>query len=77
MSKARGLCEDCLKKNKVTPAEEVHHIVELNPTNITDPSITLSFGNLCALCHDCHMKRHHKHEKRYTIDEYGRVTPND
>ena len=75
MKKAKGLCEDCLKQNKVTPASEVHHIIELTPKNITDPCITLSYQNLVALCHDCHMKRHHPHKRRFKVDEYGRVTP--
>ena len=68
----RFLCVKCGK-----PAEEVHHIKELTPQNITDPCITLSYTNLAALCHNCHMKRHHPHMKRYKVDEYGRVTPND
>ena len=75
MKMAKGLCEDCLKKGIITPAEEVHHKIELTMFNISDPSISLNNDNLCALCHRCHMKRHHP--KRYTIDEWGRVTPND
>ena len=77
MKKSQGLCQDCLKKNRVNPAEEVHHIIELTPFNISDPSISLSENNLVALCHDCHMKRHHSHERRFMVDEYGRVIPND
>ena len=78
MKKAKGLCEDCLKQGKITPAEEVHHIKELNPMNISDPCITLSYSNLVALCRSCHRKRHgHYEDRRYTIDEFGRVTPND
>ena len=77
MSKARGLCEDCDRKGLVTPATEVHHIIELTKDNISDDSITLSYDNLVALCHDCHMKRHHPHQRRYKVDEWGRVIPND
>ena len=77
MSQQKGLCEDCLEQNRVNPATEVHHVIELNPMNISDPSVTLNYDNLKALCHDCHMKRHHKHERRFNIDEYGRVKPND
>ena len=72
-----GLCEDCYRQGKIIPAEEVHHIKELTRQNITDPSITLSYDNLAALCHDCHMKRHHPQERRYKVDEWGRVIPND
>ena len=73
MKRDRGLCQDCLKKGLIVPAEEVHHIIPLQPENITDPSITLNENNLIALCRDCHRKRHGK-EKRYRIDEFGRVT---
>lgn len=75
MKKAGGLCEDCWAKGIATPAEEVHHIKKLTPANIKDESVTLNWDNLVALCHDCHTKRHHPHERRYIIDEYGRVMP--
>lgn len=74
MKKAKGLCEDCYKEGKVTPAEEVHHIKFLTPENINDPNITLNYDNLVALCRECHRKRHGK-QKRYKIDQWGRVTP--
>ena len=37
-------------------AEEVHHIIELTPSNIDDNSISLNPDNLVALCHSCHDK---------------------
>ena len=37
-------------------AEEVHHIIELSPYNISDVSVTLNIDNLQSLCHDCHTK---------------------
>ena len=77
MKAAGGLCEDCWNKGKVVPAEEVHHTIELTPQNIKDPAISLNQGLLVALCHDCHMKRHHPHERRFKVDEWGRVIPND
>lgn len=72
-----GLCEICAKHGKVTPAEEVHHIKHINEKNITDTNITLAWSNLCAVCRECHRREHSKHKQslRYTIDEYGRVTP--
>lgn len=72
-----GLCEECLKYGKICPATDVHHIRKLNKNNINDPEVTLSFSNLQALCKSCHEAKHKKgHEhRRYTIDEYGRVTP--
>ena len=75
MKSVGGLCEDCYKNGKITPAEEVHHIVWLNETNIHDPNITLNWRNLVALCRECHRKRHGARQTRYTVDEFGRVTP--
>ncbi len=71
-----GLCEECMKYGKISPATEVHHIRKLTKKTIHDPEITLSFKNLQALCSSCHEAKHKKiHEnRRYTIDEYGRVT---
>lgn len=68
-----GLCADCLKRGLITPAEEVHHIIALTPDNIQDEGITLNEENLVSLCRECHRKRHGR-EKRYSVDEFGRVT---
>lgn len=68
--KAGGLCEDCLRKGRITEGQEVHHIEELTPDNIGNPAITLNFDNLVLLCHECHMIRHGTaSEKRYTVDQ--------
>lgn len=69
-----GLCEHCLANGFVVPAEIVHHKIHLTPDNITDPDITLSFGNLEALCRKCHGDKHKRIKKRYTVDENGRVS---
>lgn len=74
MEKVGGLCEDCLKRGIFTPAEIVHHIVEITPENITDPEITLSFSNLRAVCRECHATEHGARVRRYKLDELGRVT---
>lgn len=37
-------------------AEEVHHVIELTPENINNPSIALNPDNLISLCHNCHTK---------------------
>lgn len=67
------VCEDCRAKGIMRAGDEVHHIVPITPSNINDPNITLAHGNLVFLCHDCHMKRHKKN-KRFEVDELGRVT---
>ena len=73
LKQARGLCEVCLKRGQYVPADTVHHIKHITPQNITDPTITLSFSNLMAVCRDCHAELH-KSKKRYRVDKFGRVT---
>ena len=68
------LCVDCLRAGKITPAEEVHHIIQLNPQNIHDPNITLRLDNLKSLCRECHKRYDPKRvPRRYKVDEFGRV----
>jgi len=72
-SSVGGLCERCLSRGVFTPGEIVHHRIHLNPGNVSDPDITLNFANLELLCRDCHGKEHGKTEKRFKVDELGRV----
>lgn len=74
MQRDARLCVDCLKKNRITPAEEVHHITELTQENINNPAISLNLDNLVCLCRECHQARHSEIPKRYKLDEFGRVT---
>lgn len=55
------LCQDCLKKNIIKQAREVHHIIFLTQ----DFNKRLDEKNLISLCHDCHQERHGKHRKIY------------
>ena len=74
MEKVGGLCEECLRRGLYTPAEIVHHIVEVTPENIDDPKVVLNWGNLEAVCRECHAEKHGARARRYKIDELGRVT---
>lgn len=47
---AHPLCEECLKEDKVTAAEEVHHIKPLRQGG------THAGENLMALCKPCHSR---------------------
>lgn len=71
------LCERCLQNGKMTPAKIVHHVVHLNPNNITNPEITLNWSNLQAVCKQCHEEIHgycgRQNQKRYKVDEFGNV----
>lgn len=68
-----GLCERCRKRGLIVPGEIVHHKIYIAPENINDPAITLNPDNLELLCRDCHAEEHMKRQKRYKIDELGRV----
>ena len=59
----QGLCERCLKKGLIVPAEEVHHKVRLTRDNINDDAVTTNFDNLEALCTECHEKEHEEDAK--------------
>ena len=45
---AHPLCEQCAKEGRITPAQEVHHILPLSRGG------THAEGNLMALCTPCH-----------------------
>ncbi len=47
------ICERCGNAARV-----VHHKTYIDPQNIGDPNITLSWDNLEALCLDCHNAEH-------------------
>ena len=68
-----GLCERCLKQGLYKPAVIVHHKVYITPENIDDPSVTLSFQNLEAVCRDCHELEHYSGPRRYIVKDDGRV----
>lgn len=69
----RNLCEVCLAKGVITPAEIVHHKIELTPQNITDPTVTLNWKNLQCVCRECHAAAHGARQRRFVVDELGRV----
>ena len=68
-----GLCETCAKKGLIVPGEIVHHIIELTPDNIDDPSVTMDWNNLRLVCREHHAAEHGARKKRYTVDEMGHV----
>lgn len=61
-----------MKRGIYRPGDIVHHKIHLTPENISDPGVSLSWDNLELLCRDCHALAH-KPEKRYKVDELGRV----
>jgi len=47
---AHPLCEECYKKNRLSSAEEVHHILPLSKGGTHDDD------NLMSLCKSCHSR---------------------
>lgn len=73
-AKSKGyLCEVCLAKGIYRAGEIVHHKIILNTENISDPAISLNFDNLQLVCRDCHARLHDNKQRRYKLDELGRV----
>ena len=70
-----GLCERCLKRGLYRPAQVVHHKTYINQDNINNPTITLDWNNLEALCKDCHQEEHTRSGQhgRYKILSDGTV----
>lgn len=53
MASVNHICERCGR-----PAKIVHHRYYIDGANVSDPSVTLSMGNLEALCQECHNREH-------------------
>lgn len=76
MNKVHHLCERCLAKGIMKPADIVHHKIELTPENIGNPKITLASENLQAVCRECHAEIHgmsRPNRRRYIIGPDGTV----
>ena len=77
-----GLCERCLAKGMIVPAEIVHHKIPLTADNMNDLNISLSWKNLQALCRQCHAEVHddmyaERTGRRYKINNNGHVVIRD
>lgn len=64
-----GLCELCMNRGIIKPADIVHHKIHLTDDTARDPEIALNFDNLQAVCIDCHNELHFRKaaKKRYEI----------
>ena len=51
-ARSHPLCEQCFKEGRLTPVEEVHHIIPVAKGGTHD------FSNLMSLCRSCHTKIH-------------------
>lgn len=69
LRKVGGLCEKCMERGIIKPADIVHHKIVLDDENARDPEIALNFENLQAVCIECHNALHYgkSKPKRYKI----------
>ena len=78
-AKSKGnLCERCLTRGVIEAGSkdrplEVHHKIPITPENLKDHNITLNWNNLELLCKSCHDEERERREKRWRVDELGRV----
>ena len=54
------LCQECLRKKKMVPATEVHHVLPLEDF----PELGLELSNLTSLCWYCHEDTKHKKQEQ-------------
>ena len=61
------LCELCLKENKITVAEDIHHITSFMSTNDRDTRLHLAYDydNLMSLCKKCHQYVHNSSVRHF------------
>ena len=67
------LCEECLKKGKVTPAEDVHHLKSPFINGEINYTLLLDSNNLESLCKECHSAIHNK-KKESTQDIINKLS---
>lgn len=60
LNRDNHLCQECLKQDKLTPADMVHHKTELKD----EWSKRFEPDNLISLCNSCHNKQHPEKGKR-------------
>lgn len=58
--KCNPLCEVCLMLDKITPAEDVHHLDSFTKYEGAERiAKLLDFSNIISLCKSCHHEIHH------------------
>ena len=67
--KQNPLCEECLKKGKVTPASSVHHIKSPFNKGEVNKVLFLDYNNLQSICHECHGIIHAKEQWHKPIED--------
>ena len=60
------LCEECLKCDKITSAEHVHHVHTFMKANTEIELLELAYdySNLMSLCVECHNRLHREMKQK-------------
>lgn len=61
------LCEKCLEKGSIVPAEDIHHIRSPFKGGAINYELLLNHGNLLAVCKKCHQAIHN--QKHMTAEQ--------
>ena len=67
------LCEECIKKNIVTPAQDVHHIKSPFTKGNINYTLLLDMNNLESVCKVCHAEIHNKQQGNYSVQDALRL----
>lgn len=67
--KLHPLCEECIKKNIVTPAQDVHHKESPFKNNMINHHLLLDFNNLESVCKVCHAEIHNRQQGNITVQD--------
>lgn len=67
------LCEECMKKNMVTPAQDVHHIKSPFTKGNINYTLLLDMNNLMSVCKTCHAEIHNKQQGNYSVQDALRL----
>ena len=67
--KQHPVCEECLNKGKVTPAEDIHHSISPFKNGECNKALFLDYNNLQALCKQCHSSIHNKEQGHIPVEE--------
>lgn len=61
------LCEICMQHNRITPAEEVHHMIPWNRGIDEKHKLMLLINpdNFCSICKTCHTALHKLDSKQH------------
>ena len=63
------ICEECLKKGKITPAEDIHHKRSPFSKGEVNYALLLDYDNLMAVCKECHGNIH--------AEQQGHINPEE